>query len=162
MEVYNIRVFLFSLAFAFIPVSYSQNNHLFERKRALYVSAGHLSGKRIVAGIQIQSIDSLNQQVHVKFELLANWKQIDSSEYDLFLDTTKHEFIFVDGHEYEAIQYRSKDSEVKINFEKPREYTYFVRGETEKITIWTSIYATVNQSNRFEKYNRVLKVYYEK
>lgn len=163
MEGYKIRIFLFSLALTFISVSYSQNtNHLFEQKHTLYVSAGHLKGKRIVSGILVEAKDSTNQEIHVRMDLLKDWIATDSAEFILFLDTTKHEFIYLDDRKYEAIHYRSKDSQIRINFEKPKEFNYYVREGKEKRTSWSSTYATVNYSNRFKKYNRVLKVYFEK
>jgi len=154
-------IFALSLILTFIPISYSQNNHLFEGKYTVYISAGHLQGKRIVAGIQVQAKDSANREIHVRFDLLKNWVPADSAEFDLFLDTTKHEFIEVDNRKYEAIQYRTKDSQVKINFRKPEGFATKLSNGMEW-TYWTSSYATVTYSNRFKKYNRILKVYYEK
>ena len=143
-------------------VSYSQSNYLFAHQSVLYVSAGKMSGKQIVCGIYIQAKDSSNRQIHVKTELLKDRIQIDSSEYDLFLDTSKHEFIYLDGRKYEAIQYRSKDSKIRINFEKPRPFEYYTREGGEKKIYWTSTYASVIFSNHLKKYNRILKVYFEK
>lgn len=154
-------IFTLSLLLTFIPFSYSQNNHLFERKYTVYVSGGHLQGKRIAAGIQVQAKDSTNQEIHVRFDLLENWVQADSAEFDLFLDTTRHEFIAVDNRKYEAIRYRSKDSKIKINFQKPEGFDTKLSNGMEW-TYWTSRHATVTYSNRFKKYNRILKVYYEK
>lgn len=154
-------IFTFLLALTLIPVSYSQNNHLFEQKYAVYVSGGYLQGKRIVAGIQVQTKDSTNQEIHVRFDLLKNWIPVDSVEFDLFLDTTKRELITVDNRKYEAIHYQTKDSQVKINFQKPEGFDAKLSNGMEW-TYWTSSYATVTYSNRFKKYNRILKVYYEK
>ncbi len=126
------------------------------------MSAGHLKGKRIVSGIQVEAKDSTNQEIHVRMDLLKDWITTDSAEFILFLDTTKHAFIYLDDRKYEAIQYRSKDSQIRINFEKLTEFNYYVREEREKKTSWRSTYATVNYSNRFKKYNRILKVYFEK
>ena len=102
MEVYKIianykrRIVLtLSLILVFIPLSHSQNNHLFEGTHTLYVSAGHLKGKRIVSGIQVQAKDSTNREIHVRMDLLKDWIAVDSAEFDLFLDTAKHEFIYV-------------------------------------------------------------------
>jgi len=114
-----------------------------------------------VAGVQVQARDSTNQEIHVRFDLLKNWIPVDSAEFDLFLDTTRHEFITVDNRKYEAIHYRSKDSQVRINFQKPEGFDTKLRNGKEW-TYWTSTYATVSYSNRFKKYNRILKVYYEK
>lgn len=153
---------IFALSLVLTFVSFSQDNHLFDRERALYVSAGYMSGKRVVCGIHIQSKDSTNRGIHVKVELLKDWVQVDSSEYDLFLDTTKHAFVYLDERKYEAIQYRSKDSKIAINFEKPKLFEYYTKDGTEKKTSWLSTYATVIYSNHLRKYNRVLKVYFEK
>lgn len=154
-------IFTFLLALTLIPVSYSQNNHLFDGKYAVYISAGHLQGKRIVAGIQVHAKDSTNREIHVRFDLLKNWIPADSAEFDLLLDTTKHELITVDNRTYQAIHYRSKDSQVKINFQKPEGFETKLSNGMEW-TYWISSYATVIYSNRFKKYNRILKVYYEK
>jgi len=154
-------IFALSLALTVIPFSYSQNNHLFEGKYAVYISSGYLQGKRILAGIQVHAKDSTNQEIHVRFDLLKNWVRADSAEFGLFLDTTKQEFIVVDNRKYEAIHYRSKDSKVKINFQKPEGFETKLSNGKEW-TYWTSAYATVTYSNRFKKYNRILKVYYEK
>ncbi|WP_341903227.1 hypothetical protein [Fluviicola taffensis] len=154
-------IFALSLALTFISFSYSQNNHLFDGKYAVYISSGYLQGKRIVAGIQIHAKDSTNQEIHVKFDLLKNWILSDSDGFDLFLDTTKQEFIVVDERKYEAIHYRSKDSQVKINFQKPEAFETKLSNGKEW-TYWISSYAVVTYSNRFKKYNRILKVYYEK
>ncbi len=156
-------IFLLSLVFTFISESYySQNNHLFDQEHALYVAAGYMKGKRIVCGIHVQSKDSTNVEIHVKVELLKDWIQVDSSEFDLFLDTSGHEFISLDGRRYEAIQYRSKDAKVRINFEKPRLFEYYTKDGSEKRSSWISTYAAVICSNQLKKYNRVLKVYFEK
>lgn len=155
-------IFALLLLISFISVSYSQNNHLFQQKHALYVSAGYQSGKRIVCGIHVQSKDSANREIHVKVELLKDWVQVDSSEYDLFPDTSKHEFIYLDKRKYEAIQYRSKDSKIRINFEKPNPFEYYTKDGTEKRIAWSSTYASVVYLNHLKKYNKVLKVYFEK
>jgi hypothetical protein len=109
----------------------------------------------------VKAKDSTNQEIHVRFDLLKNWIPVDSAEFDLFLDTTKHEFIAVNERKYEAIHYRSKDSQVKINFQKPEGFEAKSSNGMEW-TYWWSSYATVSYSNRFKKYNRILKVYYEK
>lgn len=159
MRVFVLLCFAFSSIYL---VSYSQNNQLFQHKRASYVSAGYMNGKRIVCGIHVESKDSVNMEIHVKVELLKDWVQVDSSEFDLFLDTSKHEFVYLDKKKYEAIQYRSKDSKIRINFEKPKLFEYYTKDETEKKTSWSSTYAAVIYSNHLRKYNRVLKVYFEK
>lgn len=94
-------------------------------------------------------------------DLLKNWIPLDSAEFDLFLDTVKHGFICVNDRKYEAIHYRSTDSKVQISFEKPVGYETKTRNGAEW-TYWSSTFATVSYSNRLKKYNRVLKVYYEK
>lgn len=161
MRIGSILFFVFIFTF----VSFSQDAQcLFARKQALYVSAGYLSGKRIVCGIHVQSKDSANLKIHIKVELLKNWVLVDSSEFDLFLDTSKHEFIYLDGKKYEAIQYRSKDASVWINFERPEKHESKLENGMEWV-YWSCTYATMNYSstnNRLKKYNRVLKVYYEK
>jgi hypothetical protein len=159
--VLRIILILSLVQVAFIPLSYSQN-HLFERDHILYVSAGYLKGKRIVSGIEVKAKDSTNRQIQVKLEVMENWITTDTATFELFVDTSKHEFIYVDDRKYEAIHYRTADNKVQINFEKPREFTYYVQGGTEKMTSWLSTFAAVRCSNRFKKYNRVLQVYYEK
>ena len=161
-----MRIFTFLyLVFIFTSAScYSQDhsNHLFSRGNTLYVSAGHLGGKHIVSGIQVEATDSTNREIHVRMDLLKDWVPCDSAEFDLFLDTTKHEFIYLDDRKYESIHYRSKDSQIQINFQKPKEFTYYNKDETGKQTAWTSTYAKVHYSNRFKKYNKILKMYFEK
>ncbi len=98
----------------------------------------------------------------MRIDLLKDWVAVDSAEFDLVLDTAKHEFIYLDNHQFEAISYHSKDSGIQINFEKPKEFVYYTKDGDEKSSSWNSSYATVHYSNRFKKYNRVLKVYYEK
>lgn len=161
----KFRIILFVLPFIFLCnfFSYSQDNYWFGRKHALYVSAGYQGGKRIVSGLEIYPKDSLNQQIHVKLEVLENWVKVDSAECDLILDTTKHEFISLDDRKYEAIQYRSKDNTIWINFEKPEKHEAKLENGMEWI-YWSCTYATVSyaSSNRFKKYSKVLKVYFEK
>lgn len=162
----KFRIILFVLPFIFLCnfVSHSQDNYWYGRKRALYVSAGYLRGKRIVSGLEIYPKDSLNEQIHVKLEVLKNWIKVDSAEFDLFLDTTKHEFIALDDKKYEAILYRSEDSGVWINFENPQKFEHTSRNGMEFV-YWSSTYATINYSSsykRFKKYQKVLKVYFEK
>jgi hypothetical protein len=155
----------FSLFFIFTSASsYSQDNsnHLFAEGSKLYISAGHQGGKRIVSGIQVEAKDSTNQQIHVRMDLLKDWVACDSAEFDLFLDTTRQEFIYLDDRKYESIHYRSKDSQIQINFEKPKEFTYYNKDGTGKRSAWISTYAKVHYSNRFKKYNRILKMYFEK
>ena len=164
MEVFKGYLSLIIFTCGWFSASYSQNtvSHLFPRNNTLYVSAGYLGGKRIVSGIQVKAKDSTNQEIQVKMELLKDWVPSDSATFILFLDTSKQEFISLDGRKYEAIHYRSEDSQVQINFGKPEEFTYYVKGGTEKHSAWNSNYAVVHYSNRLKKYNRVLKMYYEK
>lgn len=161
MEVSRVHSLLLLIFIGLSTVSYSQNNHLFVGKYTLYVSAGYLKGKRIVSGIQVQAKDSTNREIHVRMDLLKDWITVDSAEFDLFLDTAKHEFIYVNERKYEAIHYESKDSQIRINFEKPIGHEMKTNNGMEWI-YWASAHATVSYSNRFKKYNRILKVYYEK
>lgn len=162
----GIRIILFVLPFIFFCnfVSYSQDDYRwYGRKETLYVSAGFLKGKRIVSDMEVFPKDSINQQIHVKLELLKDWVIVDSAEFDLFLDTTKQEWISFDDRKYEAIQYRTMDSGIRINFEKPQKHAHTASNGMEFI-YWSCTYATVNYSSksRFKKYERVLKVYFEK
>jgi hypothetical protein len=163
----KFRIIPFVLPFIFLCHFFSrsqENNLWFGHKHALYVAAGYLGGKRIVSGLEIYPQDSLNQQIHVKLEVLENWIKTDSAEFDLFLDTTKQECITLDDKKYEAIQYRSKNSDVRINFEKPEKFEHTARNGMEFV-YWNSTYATINYSSsykRFKKYSKVLKVYFEK
>lgn len=161
----QFRIIHFVLPFIFLCnfVSHSQDQYWYGRKRALYVAAGYSGGKRIISGIEIYPQDSANQQIHVKLDILEDWVKVDSATFDLFLDTTKHELITLDDRKYEAIQYRTKDSGVWINFEKPQKYEHTASNGMEFI-YWSCTFATVNYSfkNRFKKYQKMLKVYDEK
>lgn len=161
----KFRIIFFVLPFIFLCnlISHSQDNYWYGRKRALYVSAGYSGGKRIVSGIEIYPKDSLNEQIHVKLGILKDWVKIDSTEFDLLLDTAKHEIITIDDRKYKAIQYRSKDASVWINFERPEKHESKLENGMEWV-YWSCNHAVVDYSsaNRFKKYKKVLKVYYEK
>ncbi|WP_343636667.1 hypothetical protein [Fluviicola sp.] len=167
MNNFEFRIILFAFPFIFLCnfISHSQENYRwFGRKYALYVSAGYMNGKRLVSGLEIYPKDSVNREIHVKLEILENWKIVDSAAFDLYLDTSRLEFIAVDDRKYEAIQYRSKDNTVRVNFEKPEKHESILENGMEWV-YWSCNYATVNYAstyNRFKKYRKVLKVYYEK
>lgn len=154
---------LLLISFIFTFESYSQNvEHLFPHGGWIqYVGVGNLDGKRIVSDIRVIPKDSTNREIHVIVEVLTDWKISDSLEVDLVLDPTSNYRIKISKKEVEAVRYRSKDSEVFVDFEKPVSFTYYNQ-DKELITNWVSHYARINFPQQLKKYQEVLEVYFEK
>lgn len=151
------------ISFIFVCASEAQNvQHLFRNGAWIhYVGTGDLDGKRVVSDIRVTPKDSTNREIHLKLEILTDWKLSDTLEIDLVLDPAANPRVKTDGKEVEAIRYRVRDSEVFMDFEKPVSFTYYNQNR-ELITDWVSHYAWINFPQQLKKYREVLEIYHEK
>lgn len=156
-------IFALSISFTFVFGSYSQNvEHLFpDGEWVQYVGVGNLDGKRIFSDIRVLPKDSTNREIHVILEILTDWKITDTLQVDLIVDPDANARIKTGKKEVEAVRYRMKDSDIFVDFERPRSFTY--RDQNKQLTtVWISNYALVNFPQQLKKYQEVLEIYFEK
>lgn len=158
------RALIFLLGLAISTASHAQQHveHLFHRTNyTMYVGSGDLDGKRVVSDMQITPKDSSNREIHVKLTILTDWKVTDSLQLDLVLDPLTKSVIQTPRDKKEGIRYSSKNADVFIVFETPSVSTHYTQSK-EKITVWSSNWASVNFPEKLQKYQMVLNTYHEK
>ena len=118
---------------------YSQNGFLKEKE--LFLGSDSIEGKRIIAGIYLEAMDSLN--VRMDLSILDNWIQKDSITEFLTLDRSsiKEQLFFIPYHSDSLPAYRYVNEngfEIYLAKEKCVE-SYNQYGEKNKISCQLSL-----------------------
>jgi hypothetical protein len=119
--------------------SFSQNGFLTEKE--LFLGADSIEGKRIIAGIYLESTDSLT--IRMDLSILNDWIQKDSITEYLTIDVSsiKHQVFFIPHHTDSIPAYRYVNEhgfEIYLAKEKCFE-SYNQFGEKNKISCQLSL-----------------------
>jgi hypothetical protein len=155
---------VFALFFPCIVASipyYAQVDTRFEMKRNLFLSTYRVSQVQWVCGMEVFSVDSTNQQLKVRFDLLKNWQGRDSLDLMATLDTTQTYWRKFDKDSVQTLKYTSGNTGVTIFIAVPEKYEHTLFNGMSAIS-WQFRYAQVILPPKCKKHQKYFRVYYEK
>lgn len=162
MAVYKVLGVALTLLFAF-PV-FSQYDAFFNGSdEATYTKKGWIFTEKdttvCVSAVSLTKNNEAGTSLHLRFEILQNWQTVDSSEYDLIIDTTEAHALLVDDRTFPALRFTC--NEMAISIEIPGEVKYTSRSGEEK-KYWYSTFMVVDFPKHLSRFQTIFPYYLEK
>ena len=114
-----------------------------------------------VCGMIVESIDSTNRELKVRFDVVKDWVEQDSLECIVSLDTTQIYLQKFDDTEYQALKYTSQTSGVAVFIGIPDKYEYMLPNGMNGVS-YNFRYANAILPGKWKKHQKRIKVYFEK
>ena len=127
----------------------------------LFLSATSKGKDQWICGVILSTKDSTNKVISSRFDILKNWKPIDSLEMVLELDTTQLYKKMLRDDEIEMLRYFSSSSGLEIFLQDPAFYEYETSNEM-KLTSCQYNVALVSFHRKWHKHQKKFDVFFEK